>query len=303
MKIKGSHSSLGSPSPVCCCLSSTDLYRRSSIDSNNGCENCILDDGAVYQCSGDDESNWGHWDASRNVFGRSRIANGDSCGTSCDFWNLYREDIERAKKMGSNSFRLSLEWSRLQPNGPEQRFLDAEAVKRYHAILDCLEDHGMDPFFSLHHYVHPQWFENLGGFEKLENIKYFVEYCIAAFREFGSRVTYWATFNEPGVDSFAGFIHGSFPPGKMFRFKGYGLHLRNMLIAHTEAYDAIKAQPGGHKASVGIVHNWFWFEPADSCCTPFYVTLLVNLLNRMWGNDVLIKYLQTGEFDYNPLCW
>jgi len=161
----------------------------------------------------------------------------------------------------------------------------------------------MDPFFSLHHYVHPQWFENLGGFEKLENIKYFVEYCIAAFREFGSRVTYWATFNEPGVDSFAGFIHGSFPPGKMFRFKGYGLHLRNMLIAHTEAYDAIKAQPGGHKASVGIVHNWFWFEPADSCCTPFYVTLLVNLLNRMWGNDVLIKYLQTGEFDYNPLCW
>ena len=256
----------------------------------------------VYQCSGDETSNWGYWDKQRNLFGRPRVAGGQKCGDSCDFWNLYEEDIERARSLGSNSFRLSLEWSRLQPKGPGEDF-DVSAVQRYHAILDTLEIAGMVPFLTLHHYVHPQWFENIGGFQKEENIRYFVEYAKAAFQEFGNRTRFWATFNEPGVASFAGFIHGSFPPGKFFRIKEYGKHLLNMLIAHTETYTALKALPGGQDASIGIVHNWFWFEPAKSCCVPPYVTFLVNFLNKMWGNELLMKYLSTGEFDFNPLWY
>lgn len=261
---------------------------------------------STYQCSGDPidddrvESNWGRWNAMwKNLFGRTKIKGGRTCGNSNDFWNLYKEDIDRAYAMGSNSFRLSLEWSSLQPLGPGSSFSPG-AVERFHAILDYLKAKNMEPFLSLHHYVHPQWFEELGGFRKEENIRYFVEYCTAAYEEFGTKVTFWCTFNEPGVASFAGFIHGSFPPGKMMRFKEYGLHLRNMLIAHTEAYDAIKALPGGSQSSIGIVHNWFWFEPAKSCCTPPYVHFMANLLNRMWGNDIIIRYLKTGEFVYDP---
>ncbi|KAI8104603.1 hypothetical protein M9434_003157 [Picochlorum sp. BPE23] len=264
---------------------------------------------SVYQCSGDEKgspSNWGHWnDTWKTMFGRTKIAGGRTCGESNDFWNLYKEDIDRAAEMGSNAFRLSLEWSRLQPKGNGQDF-DSKAVSRFHEILDYLiEFKKMEPFLSLHHYVHPQWFESLGGFTKRDNIRYFVDYCTAAYKEFGSKVKFWCTFNEPGVASFAGFIHGSFPPGKLMRFHGYGMHLRNMLIAHTEAYDAIKSLPGASSSSIGIVHNWFWFEPVKpgSCCwfTPPYVTCMANLLNRMWGNDILIRYLNTGEFDYNPL--
>ncbi len=261
---------------------------------------------STYQCSGDPvdddrvESNWGRWnDTWRNLFGRTKIKGGRTCGSSNDFWNLYKEDIDRAYAMGSNSFRLSLEWSSLQPLGPGSRF-SSHAVTRFHEILDYLKSKNMEPFLSLHHYVHPQWFEEIGGFRREENIRYFVDYCTAAYEEFGSKVTFWSTFNEPGVASFAGFIHGSFPPGKMMRFKEYGVHLRNMLIAHTEAYDAIKALPGGSQSSIGIVHNWFWFEPAKSCCTPPYVTFMANLLNRMWGNDIIIRYLKTGEYVYDP---
>ena len=115
------------------------------------------------------------------------IQGGDRCGKSCDFWHLYKEDIDRASSLGSNCFRLSLEWSRLQPNGPGTAF-DADAVATYHTILDTLKDKEMEPFLTLHHFVHPLWFEKLGGFEKEENIHYFVEYTMAAFREFN-----WAT--------------------------------------------------------------------------------------------------------------
>jgi len=190
----------------------------------------------------------------------------------------------------------------LQPHGPGDE-LDGEAVARYHEILDQLEESGMEPFVSMHHYVHPLWFESLGGFEKRKNIEYFVKFAQRAYVEFGARVKFWATFNEPGVASFAGFVEGSFPPGKFLRIKRYGTHLLHMLIAHTQVYDAIKSLPGGRRSSVGIVHNWFTFEPAKSCCVPPYVTFMVRLLNKMWGNDILIQYLETGEFDYNPLWY
>ncbi len=259
---------------------------------------------STYQCSGDDQddpskrSNWGHWnDAWKDIFGRTKIKGGRTCGVSNDFWDRFKEDIDRAKDIGSNAFRLSLEWSRLQVSPGCQ--LDEGAVARFHEILDYLRLNGMEPFLSMHHYVHPQWFEAMGGFQKLANVRYFVDYCKLAMAEFGTKVRFWCTFNEPGVASFAGFVHGSFPPGKMARIHGYGMHLRNMLIAHAEAYSAVKSI--NPSASVGIVHNWFTFAPAKSCYVPPYVTFVANLLNRMWGNDILIRFLKTGEFDYNPL--
>ena len=255
---------------------------------------------AVYQNSGDDNTNWGAFEKKRTLLGKSTIDNGDRCSISCDFWHLYKEDIDRAHTLGSNCFRLSLEWSRLQPDGPGTAF-DRDAVATYHAIFDALEARNMEPFVTFHHFVHPLWFEKLGGFTKVENIPLFVEYSVAAYKEFGGRARFWTTFNEPGVTSFAGFIYGSFPPGRMARIAGCGQHILNMLRAHTDVYAAVKALPGGKEASIGLVHNWFWFEPKKSCCTPFYVNWVANVLNRMWGNEVVMNYLKTGVFDYNPL--
>lgn len=254
----------------------------------------------VYQSSGDDNSNWSHWEKRRTCLGTSTIENGDVCGASCDFWNRYDEDLDRAASLGSNCFRLSLEWSRLQPEGPGMA-LDEEAVQRFHAILDATRAKGMEPFVTLHHFVHPMWFERMGAFEREENISLFVEYSIAAFREFRPKARFWATFNEPGLASFAGHVHGSFPPGKISRFFGAGRHFLNMLRAHTEAYEAMKSLPGGTEASIGIVHNWFRFEPAKSCCVPPYVYWIASFLNKLWGNDILLNYLRTGVFDWNPL--
>jgi hypothetical protein len=52
---------------------------------------------------------------------------------------------------------------------------------------------------------------------------------------------------------------------------------------------------------VGLVHNWFTYEAKPvCCCTPPYLTWLCGKLNHMWGNGVVLRYLQTGVFDWNP---
>jgi beta-glucosidase/6-phospho-beta-glucosidase/beta-galactosidase len=62
-----------------------------------------------------------------------------------------------------------------------------------------MERNGIEPNATLHHFTHPQWFEDLGGFEKEENIPLFVEWSVKAVQLFGDRITFWSTFNEPTV--------------------------------------------------------------------------------------------------------
>jgi hypothetical protein len=64
------------------------------------------------------------------------VQGGEKCGKSSDFWNNYETDIARVASLNSNSFRLSLEWSRIEPNRGQTC---PEGVERYHAIFDCLE--------------------------------------------------------------------------------------------------------------------------------------------------------------------
>lgn len=69
-------------------------------------------------------------------------------------------------------------------------------------MLDEMERLGLVPNATLHHFVHPDWFEALGGFTNEANIPMFVEWARTAYRLFGGRITMWATFNEPTCYTF-----------------------------------------------------------------------------------------------------
>jgi beta-glucosidase len=62
-----------------------------------------------------------------------------------------------------------------------------------------MEELGLEPNVTLHHFTHPTWFEDLGGFRHEENIPLFVEWAQFMFRTFHKRIKLWATFNEPTV--------------------------------------------------------------------------------------------------------
>lgn len=245
---------------------------------------------SVYQNSGDDTSNW-----TKFIRESGRVKDADKITLACDFWNRYEEDIALAKEFGINAFRLSLEWSRLEPRQGE---FDEEAIQRYRDIFQCLEKNRLEPMVTLHHFTHPQWFEDLGGFTKEENIALFVNYCKKAFSLFGSGIRLWGTFNEATCVCFCGYVMGIWPPGNRMNFQVAGVVLLNMLRAHTAVYNAIKLLPGGRDAQVGMVHQHMRFEPKAKGLSLSYVRPLTRWMTFWFGCDVILKYFQTGEFEW-----
>jgi beta-glucosidase len=96
---------------------------------------------------------------------------------------------------------------------PAEGKVNLEAIARYHAIFKAIQKAGIEPVATLHHFVHPKWFEDKGGFTDEGNLPLFVNFCEIAVREFGQYVTQWVTFNEPAVLCTTGYWFGLFPPG------------------------------------------------------------------------------------------
>ena len=88
-----------------------------------------------YQNSGGEDTNWSEFELKRTGNGQPTIKGGVSCGNGANFWELYEEDIERAASLKLNSFRLSIEWNRIEPERGE---IDEAGIARYHQIFDCL---------------------------------------------------------------------------------------------------------------------------------------------------------------------
>lgn len=57
----------------------------------------------------------------------------------------------------------------------------------------------MEPSVSIHHFVHPAWFEEKGGWTKEANIDLFLNFAVEAFKRFGQHAKLWSSFNEPTV--------------------------------------------------------------------------------------------------------
>ena len=96
---------------------------------------------------------------------------------------------------------------------PVRGELKKEAIARYHDIFQCIQQAGIEPVATLHHFVHPKWFEDMGGFLEEDNLPLFVSFCEAVVKEFATYVTQWVTFNEPAVICVTGYWFGLFPPG------------------------------------------------------------------------------------------
>ncbi len=240
-----------------------------------------------YQCSGAENcgvSNWSAFEQSGRV---------PKSGVACDSYNRMDDDVAKAKALGVKAFRFSLAWEKIEP---KKGHFDGEAIKHYQLFCDKLVQAGMQPVVTLHHFVHPLWFEEMGAFEQEDNIQYFVRFSTNMFKALKDHgVTTWCTINEPGVYVFQGYIHGEFPPGKTSDFKQAGQVAYNLIRAHTETYNAIKKCKGGDVSNVGFTHSITLFEPYhDTHPGEKIVTQMVN----HWFHDAITQYVKTGKFKW-----
>lgn len=208
---------------------------------------------ASHQVEGNNENNqWWAWEQQEG-----HIKQGHRSGEACDWWENAEADFDRAAEMGLNAMRLSIEWSRVEP---EPGRFDSDALDRYREMLQGLLDRGMDPMVTLHHFSNPLWLERQGGWENMGAIAYFNRYVERVVKALGEKVTLWCTINEPNVYTVMGYLRGVFPPGKQ-DFKATRVVFRNLLKAHGAAYRTIhRLRPD---ARVGLAHNLRIFDPAN----------------------------------------
>ncbi|MDS4040449.1 MAG: GH1 family beta-glucosidase [Candidatus Competibacter sp.] len=167
---------------------------------------------AAYQVEGgyqQDGKGLSIWDVYSHLPGTTYMGtNGD---IAADHYNRYREDVRLMAEMGLQSYRFSIAWTRIFPNGTGK--INHEGIAFYNRLIDELLKHNIIPFITLYHWDLPQALQDIGGWENRDLIDIFTHYAKTCFEYFGDRVEHWITFNETINFIMLGYRDGLHPPG------------------------------------------------------------------------------------------
>ncbi|MGC2697099.1 MAG: family 1 glycosylhydrolase [Candidatus Angelobacter sp.] len=199
---------------------------------------------------GNSNNQWTTWEQ------RGKIKSKDCVGLACDWWRNAEQDFDLAQSLGVNALRLSVEWSRIEP---EEGKWNDDALARYREMLRALHDRGMRPFVTLHHFTNPLWFEAKHAFAAKESVALFQRFTRRVVTALGDLCHDWITFNEPNVYASLGYFLGEFPPGKKGRFLQAARVTRNLCLAHAAAYRTIHSLQAN--ANVGWAQHYVVFKP------------------------------------------
>jgi beta-glucosidase len=137
------------------------------------------------------------WDTYTNVYG---LAGGETGNVAIDQYHRYVEDVALMKEMGIQSYRFSVAWTRVLPQGTGE--VNPAGLDYYSRLVDELLAAGIEPAITLFHWDLPQALAERGGWHNRESVEWFEEYARVMFEALGDRVPTWITFNEPYIDLF-----------------------------------------------------------------------------------------------------
>lgn len=182
-----------------------------------------------------------------------------------DFYNHYKEDIALFAEMGFKSFRMSLAWTRIFPNGDELE-PNEEGLAFYDRVFDELNKYGIEPVVSLSHYEMPLYLvTQYGGWVNRQLVNFFVRYATTVFDRYKGKVKYWMTFNEINSCKHHPFVSlGLIEEGydKLEQAKYQGAH--HQFVASALATKALKEIDP--EAKMGCMISYTLFVPYS--CAP-----------------------------------
>lgn len=234
---------------------------------------------AAHQVEGGNVNNdWWVWEHA--VDGRAKQPSGDAL----DHYHRYAQDFALLSSLGQNAHRLSLEWSRIEPEPGEWSIA---ALDHYKRVLASLAEHDLTPLVTLMHFTLPRWFAERGGWLAPEAVERFATYAETVMTGLGDLIPYACTINEPQVAASMGYLVGYFPPGHA-DFDEWQRVTHTQIEAHRAAVQAIRAAAGGSRA--GICLQLPALEPArpdDPDCVAAYE------FGREWMQDVYVEGLRS----------
>ncbi|GMN55327.1 hypothetical protein TIFTF001_024447 [Ficus carica] len=197
-------------------------------------------------------------------------SNGDVAN---DFYHRYKEDIKLMKKVGLDSFRFSVSWSRILPNGKLSGGVNPIGVQFYNDLINELLSNGIKPLVTLWHFDTPQALEDeYKSWLSPKIVKDYLDYADFCFKTFGDRVKLWVTLNEPNGFCMNAYNFGTFAPGRCSNYVGNCsagnsatepyIAAHHFLLSHAAAVKLYrqKYQPY-QKGKIGITIVTHWFEP------------------------------------------
>jgi len=194
------------------------------------------------------------WDTFSRTPGKT--AGGHTGDIACDSYHRYEEDVALLKRLGVNSYRFSVAWPRIFPDGTGA--VNEAGIDYYMRLVDKLLENGIEPMCTLYHWDLPQALQNQGGWANRATIDAFVRYAETMFRAFDGKITRWITLNEPWCASFLSNYLGVHAPG--YRDLQLATDVaHHLLVAHGAAVEAFRRL--GVPGEIGIAPNITWIEP------------------------------------------
>ena len=203
-------------------------------------------------------------------------------GRGVDHYNRYEEDFDILEKLNLNSFRFTIEWSRVQP---EEGKWDAAALNHYKKYIKSLKSRGIEPFFNIWHWTVPLWFEKKGGFEKRANLKYFAKFVEKISDELLDDIQFVITLNETNVYATLSYFEGIWPPQKKNFLRTTSVYW-NLMRAHKKAWNIIKEKHPD--IQIGVAQQLVNIQPArpDNILDEIVTRAIRYIWNWWWLNRI-----------------
>jgi Beta-glucosidase/6-phospho-beta-glucosidase/beta-galactosidase len=212
---------------------------------------------------GDVNNNWYAWSLA------GRVGHGESSLQGADHWNRVEEDIELMASLHQECYRMSIEWSRIEPRPGEW---SSEGLAHYRNELELLVAKNIKPHVSLHHFSCPQWFQERGGWLAPDAVDRFLAFATRVVEAYADLVSDWSTINEPNVLAMSSYVDGIYPPGARGDFGSYFRAVHALIEAHCRAYGLIHSIRDSRGYSeptrVGFAHHVAVFAPASILAAP-----------------------------------
>ena len=194
---------------------------------------------AAHQIEGaylEDGKGMGIWDTFEQETGY--IIRNENGNVACDHYHRYREDVAIMKELGLKSYRFSVSWHRVMPEG--YGTVNEKGLQFYIDLVNELTEAGIEPMVTLFHWNLPTAIYELGGWENPQVVDWFEQYTDVVTTALGKKVKYWMTFNEPQLFIGAGLNAGVFAPFEKKSTEALMRISKNVYLAHGKAVRIIR---------------------------------------------------------------
>lgn len=185
------------------------------------------------------------WDTWAHIPGKTyEGTNGD---VACDHYHRFREDVALMREMGLKTYRFSIAWTRILPEGTGK--VNQKGIDFYQSLIDVLIENDIEPMITLYHWDLPQTLQDAyRGWESRRIVDDFVNYANICFEYFADRVKYWIVMNEPNIFTTLGYVYRAHPPG-ISDEATYLKAFHHTALAHAKTVIAYKK--AGYKGMIG----------------------------------------------------